>query len=80
MRQKTHQPVQFEITESTREALTSWIKASALRSDDWLLWDGPPLRTFRLVNTQGSFIGGLTSWAQMHPRTQRTPAEEQRRP
>lgn len=36
MQQKTHRPVQFEITESTREALTSWIKASALRSDDWL--------------------------------------------
>jgi len=36
MQQKTHRPVQFEITEPTREALTIWIKASALRSDDWL--------------------------------------------
>jgi integrase len=36
MQQKTHRPVQFEITEYTREALTAWIKASALRSDDWL--------------------------------------------
>jgi integrase len=36
MQQKTHRPVQFEITEPTREALTAWIKASVLRSDDWL--------------------------------------------
>jgi integrase len=36
MQQKTHRPVQFEITEPTREALIMWIKASALRSDDWL--------------------------------------------
>src|SRR5918995_5293198 len=36
MQQKTHRPVQFEITEPTREALTAWIKAAALRSDDWL--------------------------------------------
>jgi integrase len=36
MQQKTHRPVQFEITEPTRVALTAWIKASALRSDDWL--------------------------------------------
>jgi integrase len=36
MQQKTHRPVQFEITEPTREALAAWIKTSALRSDDWL--------------------------------------------
>jgi hypothetical protein len=35
MQQTTHRPVQFEITEPTREALTAWIKASARRSDDW---------------------------------------------
>jgi hypothetical protein len=35
MQQKTHRPVQFEITGPTREALTGWIQASALRSDDW---------------------------------------------
>jgi hypothetical protein len=36
MQAETHRPVQFEITEPTREALTAWLKASALRSDDWL--------------------------------------------
>lgn len=36
MQQKTHRPVQFEITEPTREALAAWIKASQLRFDDWL--------------------------------------------
>jgi integrase len=36
MQQKTHRPVQFEITEPTREALAAWIKTSALHSIDWL--------------------------------------------
>ena len=36
MQQKTHRPVQFEITEPTREALAAWIKTSALHSSDCL--------------------------------------------
>jgi integrase len=36
MQQKTHRPVQFEITEATRECLGAWIKQSGLRSDDFL--------------------------------------------
>jgi integrase len=36
MQQKTHRPVQFEITPSTREAVEAWIKASRLRADDHL--------------------------------------------
>lgn len=34
MQQKTHRPVQFEITPSTREAVESWIKSARLRADD----------------------------------------------
>ena len=34
--QKTHQPVQFEITEQTREAHTSWIDHHHFRPDDYL--------------------------------------------
>ena len=33
VQQKTSRPVQFEITESTRTALTDWIKLSGLASD-----------------------------------------------
>jgi integrase len=36
MQQKTHRPVQFEITEQTREALGAWIAHSHLRSEDFL--------------------------------------------
>jgi len=36
MQQKTHQTVQFEITEQTREAITNWIEKAGLKSDDYL--------------------------------------------
>lgn len=36
MQQKTHRPVQFEITESTKQALHEWIAAAGLRPDAYL--------------------------------------------
>jgi integrase len=36
MQQKTKQPVQFEITKQTREALSDWIKSKNLSYDDYL--------------------------------------------
>ena len=36
MQQKTSQPVQFEITESTRDTTSAWIKQAGLRSEDFL--------------------------------------------
>lgn len=36
MQQKTAQPVQFEITTPTRDAVTEWIKEAALANDDYL--------------------------------------------
>src|SRR5580698_2444650 len=36
VQQKTSRPMQFEITESTRTALTDWIKLSGLASDGFL--------------------------------------------
>ena len=36
MQQKTHQPVQFEITEQTRVAIANWIIQAELTSDDYL--------------------------------------------
>ena len=36
MQQKTHRPVQFEITERTRAALAAWIKRAGLRAEDFL--------------------------------------------
>ncbi len=34
MQQKTQRPVQFEITEQTRESLVTWIRYKQLRADD----------------------------------------------
>lgn len=36
MQQKTARPVQFEITESTREAVSAWINDAKLKSEDFL--------------------------------------------
>jgi len=36
MQQKTHQPVQFEITEQTRDAIANWIDRENLNSCDYL--------------------------------------------
>jgi len=36
MQQKTQRPVQFEITEPTRDALTTWIAKANLKPDDYL--------------------------------------------
>ena len=36
MQQKTHHPVQFEITEQTQKSLKAWIKQENLKSNDYL--------------------------------------------
>ena len=36
LQQKTQQPVQFEITEQTREAISNWVTHAKLHSDDYL--------------------------------------------
>lgn len=49
MQQKTCRPVQFEITQPTREAVSEWIKEASLNSDDYLfpsrLHESPHLGT-----------------------------------
>ena len=49
MQQKTHRPVQFEITEQTRDSLANWISQAKLKSDDYLfpsrIHDSPHLST-----------------------------------
>ncbi|WP_044044360.1 tyrosine-type recombinase/integrase [Caballeronia insecticola] len=36
MQQKTHRPVQFEITEQTRQSVSAWISARGLKPADYL--------------------------------------------
>ena len=36
MQHKTQRPVQFEITEQTRQAVADWVRRAGLKSDDYL--------------------------------------------
>jgi site-specific recombinase XerD len=38
MQQKTQRPVQFELTEQTRESLIEWIRSSGRHSEDYLFF------------------------------------------
>jgi integrase len=64
MQQKAKRPVQFEITEQTRNALTGWIDEAHLKSDEFLfpsrLHDSPHISTrqyARIVHRWVSMIG-----------------------
>ena len=60
MQQKTSQPVQFEITSPTRDAVTEWIKAAKLTNDDYLfpsrIHDSPHLGTRQYARILDSWI------------------------
>ena len=60
MQQKTSQPVQFEITPPTREAVTEWIKQAELSNEDYLFpsrdHDSPHLGTRQYARTLDSWI------------------------
>lgn len=60
MQQKTAQPVQFEITAPTRDAVTEWIKKSELANDDYLfpsrVHDSPHLGTRQYARILDSWI------------------------
>ena len=60
MQQKTARPVQFEITESTREAVSAWIKEAKLRSEDFLfpsrIHDSEHLGTRQYARIVGNWV------------------------
>ena len=60
LQQKTSQPVQFEITAPTRDAIGDWMKEAALTSDDFLfpsrLHDSPHLGTRQYARILDSWI------------------------
>ncbi len=60
MQQKTSQPVQFEITQPTRDAVTEWIKQAELTNDDYLfpsrVHDSPHLGTRQYARILDSWI------------------------
>jgi integrase len=60
MQQKTGRPVQFEITQPTREAVVEWIKEAALKSDDYLfpsrIHESPHLGTRQYARIVDSWV------------------------
>lgn len=60
MQQKTSQPVQFEITTPTRDAVTEWIKEAVLGREDYLfpsrVHDSPHLGTRQYARILDSWI------------------------
>jgi integrase len=63
LQQKTHRPVQFEITEPTREALLAWITSSKLKSEDFLfpsrIRSSPHLSTRQYARIVDSWVERL---------------------
>jgi len=60
MQQKTQRPVQFEITEATREAVAAWIAHARLRAEDFLfptrLHASPHLSTRQYARIVDSWV------------------------
>ncbi len=60
MQQKTQRPVQFELTEQTRDSLTAWIRSSGIHSEDYLfpsrLYASPHLSTRQYARIVRSWI------------------------
>jgi integrase len=63
LQQKTHRPVQFEITEPTREAVSAWITSSQLKPEDFLfpsrIRSSPHLSTRQYARIVDSWVEQL---------------------
>ena len=63
MQHKTQRPVQFEITQVTRDAVQKWIKQAGLRSEDFLfpsrIHDSPHLGTRQYARILESWVEEL---------------------
>ena len=63
MQHKTQRPVQFEITQTTRDALQAWIKQAGLQPEDFLfpsrLHDSPHLGARQYARILGHWIAEL---------------------
>jgi integrase len=63
MQQKTQRPVQFEITEQTREAVAKWIQQTSLKPEDFLfpsrLHHSPHLSTRQYARIVDRWVGEI---------------------
>jgi len=80
MQHKTQRPVQFEITQATRDALQAWIKQAGLKSEDFLFpADCTIRRIWALASTLEYSDTGSMNWVSTVPSTERTRCEGPRR-
>jgi integrase len=81
MQHKTQRPVQFEITQATRDALQKWIKQVGLKSEDFVfpsrIHDSPHLGTRQYAESSRA---GSRNLGLIPPTTARTRCGEPRRP
>ena len=63
MQQKTQRPVQFEITEQTRESVAAWIRLAGLHATDFLfpsrIHDSPHLSTRQYARLVHQWIASI---------------------
>jgi integrase len=63
MLRKTHKPVQFEITEPTREAVAAWIAQAQLRPEQYLfpcrLHESPHISTRQYAKIVGQWVTSI---------------------
>src|SRR6266705_3078010 len=63
MQRKTQRPVQFEITEQTRDAVGAWITAAHLKQEQFLfpsrVWASPHLSTRQYSRIVGAWAGSI---------------------
>jgi hypothetical protein len=79
MQQKTHRPVQFELTEQTRDAVASWItKAELVQNNTFFQVDRKNLRTSRRGNMRELCIDGFSPSVWMARNMEHTLCDEQR--
>lgn len=69
MQCKTRRPVQFEITEMSRNAVQAWTQHARLRGSDYIFQAGSAARrTYPLASTPESYIAGCErlAWTVRH--------------
>src|SRR5207302_8052519 len=63
IQKKTQRPVQFEITEQTRDAVAPWIAAAHLKPEQFLfpsrMAESPHLSTWPYSRIVGSWVGSI---------------------
>jgi len=63
MQKKTQRPVQFEITEQTRDAVTAWVTAARLKPEQFLfpgrVSESPHLSTRQYSRIVGFWVGSI---------------------